>query len=384
MKHTSSIELSKSSYKKNLSYLQKRIGKAKFVSVIKGNAYGHGIEQFLPMAESCGVDYFAVFNAYEAERALSAKQPETTIMIMGMIENDELQWAIENGLTFYVFNRERLDSALKYAKKSGRKARIHIEIETGLNRTGFEEYELEYVAELINNNRKFFSVEGICTHYAGAESVANYRRILDQIQCFKRIKRQLKTLNIQAKYYHSACSAAALTYPKTIMNMVRIGIAQYGFWPSKETKMYNILTANKKKMKDPLRRVLKWKSSIMDLKDVSPGEFISYGNSYLTEKRKRIASVPVGYGNGYSRNLSNTGHVLVKGRKAPVMGLINMNMFLIDVTGIKDISIGDEVVLIGRQKSQTITVASFIEYSNHVNYELLTRLPPDIPRTVTS
>ena len=321
-----------------------------------------------------------MYDAQEAEVVLKVKQPKTALMIMGMIDNEDLEWAIENSISFWVFELDRLEHTILSAKKVKKPAKIHIELETGMNRTGFEMDELDKVVELIKKNREHFHIEGICTHYAGAESVANYRRIHQQIFTFNKISEFLAP-KVQPKSYHTACSAAALTYPQTIMDMVRFGISQYGFWASKETRMYNLLADDTTFTHDPLHRVLTWKSRIMDVKHVKTGEFISYGNSYLADRDMKIASIPVGYSHGYSRKLSNRGHVLIHKKKAPVIGLVNMNLFLVDVTHIHAHK-GDEVVLIGKQGRQQISVSWFSDLSTDVNYELLTRLSIDIPRVV--
>jgi alanine racemase len=382
MIYSSYIELDRKALQKNIRYLKKRIGDAKFCSVIKGDAYGHGIRHFLPVAEDCGVDYFAVGDAREAKWALKAKKPDTQIMIMAMIDNDQLEWAVENDISFFVFEMDRLNHAIGAANKVGKPARIHIEVETGMNRTGFEKDELGKVRLAVLNHPQELFVEGLCTHYAGAESVANYLRIMDQFNTFEKRVKWFAKQGIVPRYKHTACSAAALTYPRTIMDMVRFGIACYGFWPSKETRMYNLLSDDTKFTVDPLRRVLSWKSRVMSVKPVSKGKFIGYGTSHMAYKDLKVAVIPVGYSQGYSRGLSNLGHVLIRNRKAPVMGMVTMNMFTVDVTHIPDVAKGDEVVLIGKQGKHEITVASFAELSNYVNYELLTRLPPDIPRIV--
>jgi alanine racemase len=383
MKHASEIELSKSALKQNIDYLKNRIGKSvKFVSVIKGNAYGHGIKQFLPMAEECGVDYFAVFDSCEAEEAFYVKKPETKLMIMGMIADNDIKWAVKNDISFFVFEKTRLKQAIKDAKSLKKKAKIHLEVETGLHRTGFTKDELKKAVKLIDQNKKYLLLDGVCTHYAGAESVANYLRIHNQIKRFNELKDWLKEKGIVPKYYHSACSAASLVYPETRMDLVRIGIAQYGFWPSEEVRMPALLSKDENFKERPLKRVLKWKSQIMSIEHVEPGEFISYGNFFQATCKTKIAAVPVGYSHGYRRSLSNLGFVLVKGKKAPVIGMVNMSVMIIDVTAIPFVKKGDTVVLIGKQGKHEITVSSFSELSNLVNYELLTRLPQSIPRVV--
>jgi alanine racemase len=383
MKYTSYIELDQSALRKNIHYLTQEFGpNVRFVSVIKGNAYGHGISEFVPMAEHCGIDYFAVFDVFEAKQAYKVKQEKTDIMIIGSIEPENLLWVIENNCTFFVSDVEELKQAIRIAKKLGKKAFIHLEIETGLHRTGLEEDSLPFVVELIKDYADYIEIEGICTHFAGAESIANYIRVHNQFERFKRIRNWLKSSGIDAKYYHTACSSAALMYPETRLNMVRIGIVQYGFWPSNETKIHKMLSDKAKYKRDPLRRVLTWKSKVMGIKTVEPGEFIGYGISYQAIKKTKIATIPVGYYHGYRRSLSNIGDVLIHGKKASIIGLVNMSIMIVDISNIRDVKKWDEVVLIGKQGKSQITVASFSEQLNLVNYELLVRLPLQIPRII--
>ena len=383
MKHSSWIEIDYCALKKNIRYLRKRLGNdVRFASVIKGNAYGHGIEVYLPIAEECGIDYFAVFDAYEAELAYKSKKESTELMIIGMIQNDEIGWAIENDIAFYVFEMDRLKAAINIARKMNKKARIHIEMETGMNRTGFEDSDLIILVALLHDNMDYLELEGLCTHLAGAESIANYLRIQKQLENFERLVKSFTERNLKFKYQHIASSAAALIYPESIKNLARIGIAQYGYWPSMETKMNNLLSDTNRFTRDPLHRILSWKTRIMSTKIVAPGKFVSYGNAYLTTKTRKIATVPIGYFHGYRRSLSNTGYVLVRGSKANVIGMVNMNIFQIDVSHINGVQKGDEVVIIGSQGKNRISVASFAELSNQINYEFLTRLPASIPRIV--
>jgi alanine racemase len=157
-----------------------------------------------------------------------------------------------------------------------------------------------------------------------------------------------------------------------------VGILQYGFWPSKEAKMAWL--AKNKTATDPLKRVIQWNSHIMSIKEVDTNEYIGYGLSFLTECPMRIATVPIGYSNGYSRSLSNRGKVLVRGQRVDVVGIVNMNLLMIDVTNLPEVEENDEVVLIGNQGEQDISVASFSDFSSLLNYQLLTRLPERIPR----
>ncbi|MEE4196349.1 MAG: alanine racemase [Bacteroidales bacterium] len=381
MAGTSVIELDRTALIHNLNFLQRFLGdEVKISSVIKSNAYGHGIEQFVPVAEAAGISHFSVFSADEAQAACRVKKPETDVMIMGWMSDDEIEWAIDQELEFFVFELIKLEKAAEKAKKLGKVAKIHIEVETGLNRTGFTQKQLVQVVRFIKKNSDYFYIKGLCTHYAGAESIANHVRIQKQIRKYNQVYKWLSNRDIVPEIRHTACSAAAITYPRTRMDMVRIGILQYGFWPTRETFIQYI---NKRMDKtDPLTRVLSWKSQIMSIKTVKTGEFVSYGTAYLAQEEKVIAIVPVGYAHGYSRSLSNQGRVIIDGQSAPVIGVVNMNMLIADVTHIPGVKRGDEVILIGADNGLEITLASFADFNNQLNYELLARLPMTIPRKV--
>lgn len=382
MFHSSYIELSKSALQKNIGFLKKEIGPhVTLSSVVKGNAYGHGIEQFGLLAQQCGIDHFSVFSADEAHRLLSAIVQPATIMIMGFLDNAELEWAIENEIEFFVFEPDRLIEASKVAKALGKKAIIHLELETGMNRTGFEAHTLKIAKVLLDECKEHIQLKGICTHFAGAESMQNHERVMAQLDRFNEQVNRLKSEGLIPEQLHTACSAAMVSYPQSRFDMVRVGIMQYGFWPSPETRS-QYLESNQ--IQDPLLRLINWKSHIISLKHVSEGDFVGYGTSFQAPKNMVMAIIPVGYAWGYSRSLSNQGQVLVRGQKADVVGIVNMNVLTVDVTHIEGVQKDDEVVLLGNQEDQSISVASFAELSTQLNYELLTRLPINIPRVVVA
>ena len=378
---TSVIEISKDSLQHNINFLKKQMGKkVKISSVVKGNAYGHGVKEFVPLAEECGLDHFSVYSADEALDVYKYSNHNSDIMIMGMVENEELEWAINTGIEFYVFDIDRLKKTIEYATSLNRIAKIHIEIETGMNRTGFTKEYIPSVIKIIKENKDVLNIKGLCTHFAGAESIANYVRIQKQLKSYSKIHKLFIENDVVPGKRHTACSAASMTYPKSRMDMVRIGIMQYGFWSSRETFIGYINNLENKE--DPLRRVIKWKSKIMSTKSVKTGEFIGYGTSYLAQRDMKIATIPVGYAHGYSRELSNQGRVLINGHRVSVIGIVNMNMMTIDITDVSETKKGDEAVLIGKQGDLSISVASFSELSNQLDYELLTRLNQKIPRVV--
>lgn len=384
---SSTIILDKQALTHNWNFLRSYFGKEIAISaVIKGNAYGHGIEEYLPLAEACGVNHFSVYNSGEAHRANEVKSSTSTIMIMGAMDAEDILWAVENGIEFFVFDLHRLEAAIYAAMRCGKKALVHIEVETGMYRSGFDAEQLPEVIRKLQQHSDQVRFRGLCMHFAGAENISNYVRLQHQKHVFKRVYRKFRQAGMEPETVHTCCSAAAIRFPDMRYDMLRIGIMQYGFWPSPEIMIeYRNKIHREDKVPDntmPLQRIIRWESKVMSVKHVPAGAFVGYGYSFLAQKHMKIAVVPVGYAHGFSRSLSNSGFVLIGGQRAPVIGIVNMNCVAVDVTALERITTGDEVVLIGRQGHQEISVASFGEMTNLLNYELLTRLPSHIPRLV--
>jgi alanine racemase len=299
-------------------------------------------------------------------------------MIMGWIAPESMEWVIGNDIEFFVFDIERLMLAVNQAGKLNKKAKIHLELETGMNRTGFQKEDIPKLFSFLKENQSHIELAGLCTHLAGAESIANHYRVTKQIRLFNQWVKKFRQHGFNPGLVHAACSAGTINFPHARYDMVRVGILQFGLWPSRETLVQYI--GRKKDKHDPLHRIISWKSQIMTTQWIKTGEFVGYGTSYMAEHDVKIASVPIGYSHGYSRTLSNTGRVLVNGQRMSVIGLVNMNMMLIDVTTIPHSKPGDEVVIIGDQGDLSVSVASFSELSNQLNYEMLTRISMDIPR----
>ncbi|MDI5889434.1 alanine racemase [Flavobacterium yafengii] len=380
--HTNSlIELDRSAYQKNIDFLEKTFGKKVLISsVVKGNAYGHGVQPFVAMAFQCGVTHFSVFDVQEAKVVKATLQDKATIMIMGLVQDEDMEWVIKNDVEFFVFDKSRLTKAMKTAKILNKKAILHIEVETGMNRTGFDKNELNTVIAFLKKEEQYLTFKGLCTHYAGAESIANYYRVDQQIKKFEEIYAFFCKNDLKPEIRHSACSAASIMFPQTRMDMVRIGIMQYGLWSSPE--VFVTYLNSKRNKTDPLQRVITWKSAIMSVKKVNIGDFIGYGTCFMAKRKMKIAVIPIGYCHGYSRSLSNQGRILIHGQRCIVVGSVNMNMMTVDVTDIDTPKKDDEVVLIGTQKELSVSVASFSDFSNQLNYELLTRISKAIPRKI--
>lgn len=379
--HSSVIEISKSALKNNINFIRSMVkDSVTLSSVIKGNAYGHNIAVLVPLLQSLDVNHFSVFSSFEATQVFKVVKNDFTIVIMGDINSDHFDWIVENEIEFYVFNMDRLERLLARAKAKQCVLQVHIEIETGMNRTGFNQNDWSHVIKFIHENETYIHVKGLCTHFAGAESISNYIRVRQQQIIFKKAIRFFQENGIKPKQIHCSCSAAVIAFPEQHYDMVRVGILQYGLWPSRET-FISYLTKNELN-KSPLQPVLSWKSYIMDIKQVSKGAYIGYGNSFLAEETMKVASVPVGYGYGYNRSLSNQGRVIIDNKRYGVLGIVNMNMLLVDVSSSNSIAINDEVILIGASKDLEITVSAFSNITDELNYELLSRIDKDIPRII--
>lgn len=378
--NSSRIELSANAIAHNVSFVKKQIGKGvKLSAVIKANAYGHGINQMVPELENNGVSHFSVFSSFEAREVAAASKKGACIMIMGDIAKEDVEWVVSNDIECFVYNFYMLQTLVQEAKHQIKKVGIHIEVETGMNRHGFRPFEWQDLSDKLSLFESHIALQGICTHFAGAESSANYKRVLDQQKVFLKALAYFREKNHVPKNVHTSCSAAMLAFPEFNHDMVRVGILLYGLWPSSEMQLHYKLKYDEQK--SPLKTVLSWKSHIIDISNVDSGDFIGYGNSFLAETDMKVAFVPVGYGYGFSRSLSNQGRVIVNGSRLSVIGVVNMNMFLVDATNV-DLKIGDEVTIIGSNKSQEIKVADFGNLSNQLNYELLTRIDKSIPRVL--
>ncbi len=381
MIENSLITLNDNAVQNNVAFLRKKFGhKVKISAVVKANAYGHGIEQIVPVFEKYGIDHYATFYYSEAVRVLDSLSKPATIMVMGWLCDQSIRDAIEKEIEFYVFNIQRLKLAIIHAKELNLKAKIHIEAETGMNRSGLNDADLQRAIDMIIEHRDYVEIAGFCTHLAGAESISNHHRIQQQLKLYKKMLAILESNELHPKYRHVANSAASMVYPKTRMDLVRVGIMLYGFWSSTEVFIQYINQKNDKI--DPLKRILGWKSQIMSVKDIKTGDFVGYGISYLAQTDIKTALVPVGYSYGYSRSLSNKGRVLIGGNRCGVIGVVNMNMIIVDITNVVDAKVGDEVVIIGKQDDLEIKVSAFSDISEMLNYEILAHLSESITRTV--
>ena len=370
------IEIDSSALLENVASFKKLIGsKVKFLAVVKSNAYGHGIVEVVQAIRE-KVDWFGV-NSLDEAFTLKKNGIRKPILILGYTQNSRLAEVVKNNFRQVVYNRQTGKQLLQNINilKSGKKIKIHLKIETGTNRQGVENRELLEIAKILTRNPKI-EVEGAYTHFANAEESEDSSFPKEQIERFKRQLDFLEKSAVKVAIKHTACTAATILLPKSYFDMVRLGVGLYGLWPSKLVKKL----ANRKRAIFNLKPVLTWKTRVAQVKNVKKSETIGYGRTYKVRKEMKIAILPIGYYEGYDRHLSNCGQVLVSGRFAPVVGRVMMNMTIVDITHIPNVKVEDEIVLIGKQGKNEVTVEDLAEKICTINYEVVARINPFIPR----
>lgn len=373
----STVEISEKNLSNNLSIFRKLLGeKTEFAPVIKSNAYGHGFKEVMEICVRRKVKTFCV--SFLEEAILARKiSPESRIICLGYVALKDIPEAVENDIELTVFNSETIRAVSLTAIRLGRQSKIHLKLETGTNRQGFTA-EKGLKAANLSVSLGGIEVKGLSTHFANIEDTTEHEFAKSQIKIFGELTRKIRKIIRHRVQLHTACSAAAILFPKTYNDLARIGISLYGIWPSKET----LLSAKMSGKSLDLKPVMRWKTIISQIKTVSAGSFVGYGCTYKTASRTKLAYLPVGYYDGYDRSLSNIGWVLVRGKRAPVRGRVCMNVVIIDVTGIEGVKLEDEAVLLGRQGSEIISAETIASLCGTINYEILTRINPLIKRQV--
>lgn len=349
----------------------------KLLVMVKSNAYGHGILPVSRIAVEEGADWLGV---NELEEGLFLRQHGLTvpILVVGYISLEDLKTAVESDLSLTVYNHETLYRLSEAAQSLGRQARVHIKVETGTQRQGIRESEVFGFVEM---TRKLpgLELEGLSSHFANIEDTTDHSYAKYQLEVFQRVCHQIQDQGIRIPIKHFACSAAVILFPETYFDMARVGIGIYGLWPSREVYVSNLLSRG-----DPfhLKPVLSWKSRVAQVKRVPKDAFIGYGCTYKTTRETRLAVIPVGYRDGYRRALSDLSYVLIHGQRAPIRGRICMNFMMADITDTQRVRLEDEVVLVGRDGNEIISVDYLADLMETINYEFVAGIHPDIPRIV--
>ena len=362
----------------NISYNIKNIRRllpphTEIMAVVKADAYGHGVKEVAKTLAECGAQRFAVSMADEALqlRELGFGQPILVLGYTDPVRADELVAADITQSVFDIATAEALSAA---AVRAGKKIKIHIKIDTGMSRVGFMSgyNAIKSVVEI--SKLPGIIIEGMFTHFAVADE-PDPSFTLYQFNLFESMTEELNRIGIHIPVRHVANSAAIMDFPQTYLDMVRPGIILYGMYPSE--------TVDKSRL--PLRHAMSLKANITLIKRIMPGDTVSYGRTFTAKREMAIATVPVGYADGYMRSLSNKGEMLVNGQRAPVVGRICMDQCMIDVTDIDgEVKVGDEVVIYGRQEcgkySGEITTEEVAAKCGMINYEVSCIVGRRIPR----
>jgi len=351
----------------NFKEVRRLVGnRVKIMAIVKANAYGHGMVEVSRLLAKAGAAYIGVATVDEA-LALRKNNIKTPILIMGSILPREAEAAIKNNITLTVADKGFLRMVEAKARRLKAKAKVHIEVDTGMGRMGiWHEDDVLSLAQKADTS-DYIDLEGIYTHFSSAARDKVYTYY--QMESFERILRQLWEKGIRIPYRHTASSIAMLNFKRSHFNLVRPGLVIYGMSPKKVSGRFM-----------NLKPAMVLKTKIVFLKKVPEGRSISYGRTYVTQSQTKIATVPIGYADGYGRILSNKAEVLVRGERAPVVGKVTMDQTMINVGHIKGVKEGDEVVLIGKQGRHEITVERLAKLSGTIPYEIVCSISDRVPR----
>lgn len=367
--HPAWIEIDLAQFRKNIQIVKEWIAPALFCLPVKANAYGHGLCPIGKAAEEAGVDYLAVAHLQEAVRLRQA-DVRLPILVLGAIHEDQIGDLIHFDVEFSISSKYKADLVAQKCKELNRKCRVHLEVDTGMQRTGVRPATaltlFQHLKELA-----CFDIVGIYSHLATADQPNNPFAI-KQIDTFKKLLDD-PLFEGEQLIRHLANSGATAYFSKSHLDMVRASLIAFGYLAENDFPQT---------MKG-IAPCFSLKAKVAYFKVVEKGEGISYGHSYTTTKRTRILTIPVGYGDGFRRSLSNRGSVLIRGRRFPIVGTICMDQFMVDV-GDQEVYVGEEVVMIGKQEQEEISLMEVSRLCETIPYEILCLFNERIPRIYRS
>lgn len=367
-------------------YIEPQVGLA---AVVKSNAYGHGLVEVAKAVSQVGVEFLCVDNVSEAKALQATTYPDAKIgiphraahrdklqpkiLILGGVESEDLPWVIKNGIRFGVYDLSFAKKAEKIAKKLRKKALVHIKVDTGMHRLGFDAKEAIDSIIKINRYYKKLEMEGIWSHFADSGSEKNKKYTLSQIEKFKNIINGLEDQMIDFKYKHLCNSSGLITLPEAHFNLVRAGVLIYGIFPSELiNRKYNHLLK--------LKPALNFKTRVISIRHLFRGERIGYGLTHKLKKNSKVAVLAVGYKDGYGRDLSDKGEVIIKKNRCKVLGRICMRMMMVDVSSVANIKLDDEVILLGSRTRARIEAPEVAQKMDTIPYEVVARISESVPR----
>ena len=354
----------------NLDSIKKNINEnTQIITVLKADGYGHGAVPLAKEAEKeervWGIAVATVEEALELRRG-GIKKP---LLILGYTYQEDYDLIAEEELRPTVFKLSMAQELSQAALRKNKTIKIHIKIDTGMSRIGYRDLE-KSVPEILEISRlPGLEIEGLFTHFARADE-REKAPAYQQLEKYQAFQKALKEAGLKIPLCHCSNSAGIIRIPEANMDAVRAGIILYGLYPSEEVEKEPV----------PLKPLMTLKSHIAYIKTLEPGVQISYGGTYTTQKETRVATIPVGYADGYARSLSNKGWVLIRGKKAPILGRVCMDQFMVDVTHIPEAKENDEVILLGKSQDQQITMEELGELSGRFNYEFACCISKRVPR----
>jgi alanine racemase len=366
------IELSRGALLHNYGLFVDSLGKDRVVPVLKSNAYGHGLPEIYEGLKDADPLWLAVTYTSEA-RLLRKLGYKGRLLNVGPIEEEDLEPSSQLDIEVFLASPELLEPWCKTPKRP----KIHIKVDTGLSRRGFSLEELEKILPALVPFKN--DVVGLATHLANVEDASNTDFAHLQLNQLLRAWKMTKATGLDGLLIHSSSSASALLIKEPKFDLNRIGISLYGLWPSEKTRLSHFVFS--KHFEAPLRPVLSWKTKISSTRIIQEGDFVGYGCAFKAAHRMKIGVIPIGYFEGYPRLAVGRGaYVLVHGRRCPIVGRICMNMAMIDLDNSPQAAVGDMVTLIGRDGKEEVNAEQVGQWADTINYEIVTRLNPEIPR----
>lgn len=357
----------------NMEQMEQRLGgDTQLIAVVKTDGYGHGA---IPIAELLEqIDYVWGYATASLDEAVVLREAgiEKPILVLGCVFPDQYEDMVRHHIRAAVYTKDMAFEMAETAKRVGETALLHMKIDTGMGRIGFP--VCEESAEIIQEISQLdgAKIEGMFTHFAKADE-KDKRFTQEQHKKFLWMQQQMEERHVQIPYYDCDNSAGIIDFPELKHDLARAGIAMYGMYPSEEVDQQAL----------SLKPALELVSHVSFVKEVEPGTPISYGGTFVAPKKMKVATIPVGYGDGYPRSLSNCGDVLIRGKRAKILGRVCMDQFMVDVTGIPEVAFMDQVTLVGRDGQEHISVEELSQLSGRFPYEFVCCLSKRIPRVYT-
>lgn len=379
MHHRTWVEISAPALQHNVSELKRTLSPGvRFCAIVKANAYGHGLTEVASLLKENDVELYGVDSVDEA-LIVRAQDPNATIFIMGATIPERLEDVVRGRMIQMVSGVAELKAIRETARELHIPAMVTLEVETGLHRLGVEGRELSAILDELKFSCGLVYVVSIASHLSSAEDQSLSPITNAQYDRFWKAINEITRKGHQPEHLHIACSAAGIMHELNHGTHIRYGINMYGLWPSIDVKRAGTLG----KRHADLKPVLTWKTSIAQVKEVHPGDAIGYGPTVVVNRLTRVAVLPVGYYDGFDRGFSNSSSVLIHGTRCPVLGRVCMNMIMVDVSTVPGVlSTQTPVTLLGRDSVQTVTAEELAEKIGTINYEVVTRINPLLPRII--